>query len=233
MKKLIWFLSMIPLVVTSLIFQFIPDKIPMHYDLEGNVDRWGSKSESFIFPIIILIIALNWHFLMHVFEKKAINAKTEKEQTEAKSNVKVLGIVGIAESVIFGIMHFVNLYSSWGQANIGSEKATVDMAKVSCLLGGILFIVLGNFMTKTKKNSTIGLRTVWSQYNDNTWRKSNRLAAIGMIIAGLLTVITTAFADAMVSTILMIAYLVVAAVVAVIYSKTVYDQEKEKEKNAY
>ena len=30
----------------------IPDKIPAHYDWEGNIDRWGSKSELLMLPIM-------------------------------------------------------------------------------------------------------------------------------------------------------------------------------------
>ena len=58
MKKIMWIVAMIPVVVTSVVLQFMPDIIPMHHDLEGNTDRWGSKTESFIFPVIILFITL-------------------------------------------------------------------------------------------------------------------------------------------------------------------------------
>lgn len=70
MKKIMWIVAMIPVVVTSVVLQFMPDIIPMHHDLEGNTDRWGSKTESFIFPVIILFITLFWHLLIYVFEKK-------------------------------------------------------------------------------------------------------------------------------------------------------------------
>ena len=56
MKKVMWISAIIPVVVTSVVLQFMPDVIPMHHDLEGNTDRWGSKTESLIFPIIILFI---------------------------------------------------------------------------------------------------------------------------------------------------------------------------------
>lgn len=49
MKKIMWIVAMIPVVVTSVVLQFMPDIIPMHHDLEGNTDRWGSKTESLIF----------------------------------------------------------------------------------------------------------------------------------------------------------------------------------------
>ena len=78
MKKIMWIVAMIPVVVTSVVLQFMPDVIPMHHDLEGNTDRWGSKTESLIFPIIILFITLFWQLLINVFEKKSTTAKTEK-----------------------------------------------------------------------------------------------------------------------------------------------------------
>ena len=151
MKKIMWIVAMIPVVVTSVVLQFMPDIIPMHHDLEGNTDRWGSKTESFIFP-----------------------------------------------------------------------------AKVSCILCGIIFIVLGNFMTKAKRNAVVGVRTVWSMHNDNTWRKSNRFGAICIIITGLLTIITTVFTSGMTGTIFMLIYLLLATIVTVVYSKKIYDKEIEK-----
>ena len=41
-------------VTAYLIFNWgsIPDKIPVHYDWEGNIDRWGNKAELMILPIM-------------------------------------------------------------------------------------------------------------------------------------------------------------------------------------
>lgn len=74
-------------------------------------------------------------------------------------------------------------------------------------------------MTKANKNSVVGVRTVWSMHNDNTWRKSNLIGAICIICAGLLTIITTVFANGIISIILMLVYIILASVIAVIYSK--------------
>ena len=30
----------------------IPDKIPAHYDWEGNIDRWGNKSDLIFLPMM-------------------------------------------------------------------------------------------------------------------------------------------------------------------------------------
>ena len=213
----------------------------MHYDLQGNIDRWGSKTEELIFPIIILLFTGFWHVMIAYYERKAKMVPKDKEMTTdkaasvskaqaaAKSNSKLLTIVGICMAVMFGVMHFAILYASCVQAKAGLSTMTLDIGKLTCTLAGIFFIIIGNFLPKTKLNSTVGVRTPWSMYNENTWRLSNRLGAWLMIIAGLLTVLTTVVADGNISTILLVVYLIAASVVLIIYSKIVYDRERRAE----
>ena len=58
-NKIDWIIELICLIllvgVTAyFIFNWssIPDKIPVHYDWEGNIDRWGNKKEMIILPIM-------------------------------------------------------------------------------------------------------------------------------------------------------------------------------------
>lgn len=44
MKKLMWVAAMIPLEVTSIVLQFMPDVIPMHYDLEEKFPAFYAAS---------------------------------------------------------------------------------------------------------------------------------------------------------------------------------------------
>lgn len=226
---------MVPFVVTSLILQELPDKLPMHYDLQGNIDRWGSKTEELIFPIIILLFIGFWHVMIAYYEKKAKMipedkaASVNKAQAVAKSNSKLLTIVGICMAVMFGVMHFAILYASCVQANAGLSTMTLDIGKLTCTLAGIFFIIIGNFLPKTKVNSIVGVRTPWSMYNENTWRLSNRFGAWLLIIAGLLTILTTVVANGNISTIMLLVYLIAASVVLIIYSKIVYDRERREE----
>ena len=230
-----WGIAMVPFVVTSLILQGLPDKLPMHYDLQGNIDRWGSKTEELIFPIIILLLTGFWHVMIAYYEKKAKMipedkaASVNKAQAVAKSNSKLLTIVGICMAVMFGVMHFAILYASCVQANAGLSTMTLDIGKLTCTLAGIFFIIIGNFLPKTKVNSIVGVRTLWSMYNENTWRLSNRLGAWLLIIAGLLTILTTVVANGNISTIMLLVYLIAASVVLIIYSKIVYDRERREE----
>ena len=93
---------------------------------------------------------------------------------------------------------------------------------------GITFIVLENFMTKTRINSAVRFRVSWSMYNDNTWRKSNRFGAYAIMIAGVVTIIMAvimknSFRAAMSA----VGAVILAAVVTLVYAHKVYVQEIE------
>lgn len=60
---LIFFISSI--IFLMIAWSTIPDQVPGHYNAAGEVDRWGSKYELFILPIIGVFLWL----MMAIFEK--------------------------------------------------------------------------------------------------------------------------------------------------------------------
>ena len=225
MKKIMWLVSIIPFVITGIALNFMPDTVPMHYDANGVIDRWGSKYENLLFPIIILALTLFWQLFIWGYEKKAAGAKTEKERKQALSNAKMLYIVAISMATMYCIMQCFILYGAYVEANIGASHSVVDVAKISCILLGGMFVVFGSFMPGTKTNGLVGFRTVWSMHNDVTWEKSNRFAGVAMIIVGGLTIITAIFLEAMLATGLMLVYLFISVTLATIYSYRVYKEQ--------
>ena len=226
MKKIMWIISFISLAGTAIVLQFMPDSVPMHYDMAGNIDRWGSKYENLIFPILILAMSLFWTLFIRYYDKKALKTSDEKESAGAKSNAKVISIVGLCMAAMFTAMQGFMLYGAYNEAVTGASQWTVDIGKVSVILMGIIFIILGNFMTKTRINGVAGVRISWSMYNDNTWRKSNWFGAIAIMIAGVLTIITAVFMkNSFGATMISLGYIILASVVTVIYAHKVYNIE--------
>lgn len=228
MRKTLWILTILPLAVTACLFQFLPDKIPAHYNFAGEIDRWGSKYESFIYPICIIAITIFWECLSSYYRKKSKTIEDEKQRAEAAGNAKVIGITAVTITAFFNIMQYISLYKACTNSGLSVANAELDSIKLTCILMGILFIFLGNVMPKTKLNGTIGLRCTYSMYNDITWNKSNRFGGFALVISGLATVITSLIFNGIISMILMMVYLVVTIILSVIYAKKIYEKEKEK-----
>ncbi|MEG2935064.1 MAG: DUF1648 domain-containing protein [Clostridium sp.] len=83
-NKILWITTFLPLVVTLIVINFLPERIPRHYDLQGNIDAWGSRYTMFIFPVVIILITLIWLLFIKYFEKKSISAEEDKERSSWK-----------------------------------------------------------------------------------------------------------------------------------------------------
>lgn len=228
MKKITWILSFLTLISTSVILQFMPDEIPTHYDINGNIDSYGSKYLYLIIPVIIIATTAFLSFLGNKFKKTADSSDDEKTVAEANSNAKVCSIVSLAVTILFSVTLFAALYNAYISVNAGIEYLEIDELKLTTVLLGVFLIVIGNYLPKTKLNGNIGLRISYSMYNDNTWKKSNRFAAIAIMIAGALSIVTTVFVNGMLSVIMLLCYLFAAIIVIVIYAHKVYDEEVKK-----
>ena len=231
MKKALWIVSLLPLIATAVIMQFLPEKIPMHFDAAGNINRWGGRGESLIIPLMILAPALMWTLIARYYEKKAEKTSDEKEKNGLLSNAKMILICGLAMTVVNAAIQGVLIYTAFTASRGRITESPVDIGKITALVLGAAFIVLGNLMTKTRNNGVIGVRTVWSRYNDNTWRKSNLFGGIAMMVCGVVTIVATVLAGSgTAAELLMVVWLPLMGAAVVIYSKKVYDDEKEAEK---
>ena len=54
-KLLVWPVMLVPAVYLAITWNKIPEKVAMHFNLKGNVDRFGSKNELLTTVIILTI----------------------------------------------------------------------------------------------------------------------------------------------------------------------------------
>jgi uncharacterized membrane protein len=86
---------------------------------------------------------------------------------------------------------------------------------------GLLFIVLGNYMGKVRKNFFIGIRTPWTLASDEVWNRTHRLGGKFLILIGALMMLNS-FVRFQLQW--LITAIVIAALVPVIYSYVIYRQ---------
>ncbi|MDU4890043.1 MAG: DUF1648 domain-containing protein [Clostridium sp.] len=189
-NKILGITTFLPLVVTFIVINFLPERIPRHYDLQGNIDAWGSRNTLFIFPVVIILITLIWLLVIKYFEKKSISAEEDKERKEAGGNAKVLYVVAIVENLVFNVMCYSFIFSAYLEVKSNAQVMAIDINTVMGVVYGLMFIVLGNVMSKCKRNSVLGLRTPWSMKNDIAWAKSQRWGGISFIVSGIIIIVS-------------------------------------------
>ena len=179
-KRIMFYcLMVLPLAVVLTALQFLPDQIPAHYDFHNQVTRWGSKYETLIFPIFIVICGL---FMLGMARYSA------KQEEGGKNNENVCIIAGIAVLILFNATTGYFLYTDFKQVEHLSSVA-LDVNQLVFGILGISMIIIGNIMPKARMNSVMGLRTSWSMKNEITWKKSQRFGGISFIIGGIAIVV--------------------------------------------
>ena len=226
-NKVLWIITLIPVLITAIVLRFMPDEIPMHYNAVGEIDRWGSKYESFILPCIIIVLTLFWLALMKYYKNKQNRVIEEKDKKEAENNEKVLYYVAVGMAVMFGIMHYFSLYGAYIESKGNMSESAIDIGEVANVLMGCFMIFLGNYLPKAKNSAVAGVRTVWSMHNDITWAKSNRFGGIALMLCGLLTVIETLIVGGFASTMIMLGLIIGFGIIVTVYSYKVYVKYKD------
>ena len=208
-------------VITGICVQFMPETVPMHYNMQGEIDRYGSRNENFLFPCMIAAFNVFWVILMNVFAKKAAESDSDKARIEAGNNIKVLGFTAIGMTIMFTVIQLVFLFMDINISD-GQKRMTVDINVVANCLMGLLLIVIGNIVPKCKRNGIVGVRTTWSMDNDTTWELSNRLGGRLLMMCGVLTILETIFIKGFASTVIMLVLLIATSVLMTYYSYIFY-----------
>ncbi len=171
LKELIFLLIIaVPFIYLAYIWTNLPDKIAIHFDLEGNANNWTAKNQ-----IIYLLLGLGLgnYLLMLLIPKFDPKKKIDQMGSKYYS-------LRLVMSIFMTLISVYILYTGNGnQLNLNTL----------IILTACFYIIFGNYLQTVKPNYFIGIRTPWALENDQTWKKTHRLAGRIWMIAGLFVLI--------------------------------------------
>jgi uncharacterized membrane protein len=158
----------IPLGYLAISWAKIPEKVPMHFDLDGNVNRYGNKSELIFIVVFLSAIILFLQLLFKIDPKK--------ESIEAnKPKYRMMSLA------IAAFMAFIQVEIIGTAINIENTfNSNITFAAI-----GLLMAVLGNYMQNIKPNYFMGIRTAWTLNNEEVWRRTHLIGGKLMFYSGL------------------------------------------------
>lgn len=212
LNRLCSILTFLPLIVSALLLPLMPQQIPAHYNLSGQIDRWGSPLELLLLPLLTLAAGLLARHLLipHLMRKNPNNSP--------QALTAALCCVLAAFNLLTGAILFSAL-SSGSFAEPG--EAFVRIVNV---LMGLMLIPMGNIMPKVKRNGAFGLRTRWSMANDACWNRCQRMGGLSLMVTGALIVLGALLLPPSYSTVLMLLLILLDAVFSTVYSYQVYQK---------
>lgn len=216
MNKLInWLVALvilIPGIYLALAWNSLPVKVAMHFDINGNADRFGNKNELLTTILILPAVSLFVYFLLSNIYR--IDPKKYAEENRVR-----LKRIAFAIVCFLSALNCIIIYS----ATHGGSKFNVSLILSAV---GLLFAIIGNYLPNLKPNYFAGMRLPWTLENPENWRKTHALAGKLWFAGGLLLCITCLFLPAKVAMILFFAVLMILVIIPTVFSYRYYKHQK-------
>ncbi len=94
---------------------------------------------------------------------------------------------------------------------------------------GLMFAVIGNYMPKTKMNSTMGIKVPWTYSSEENWNATHRFAGKVWVVGGLLMLFGVVLPESVAITLMFVA-IVALCVLPLWYSWRFYKKERAEGK---
>lgn len=190
---------LIVIIFNALFYNKMPAELPSHWNFQGQVDKYSSKFDAMVMtPGFLTIMNL---FLCFMLDN---DPKNERQNN-------FLMIIGkMSMPIIMSVVYIITVLAGLGR--------DVNTSVIISLFLGALFIAIGNYMPKVKRNYTMGIKLPWTLNSDENWRRTHRLGGICFIIVGL-SLILSVFLK---SEIVFLVPLFLGAIIPAIYSYYLY-----------
>lgn len=194
-NKLKYLISSILIILPSFVSLF----------LKGSVDKmmWGAWYFTWIMPLVLFAV----HTVMLILTRHIDPVRQSKK----------------IENIVFFIIPALSLYVStiFIAIMLGFEMGLGFIC--STLLGG-MFIIMGNYLPKARRNRTFGIKVTWAMANDDNWIATHRLSGKLFIIAGIVSFIS-GFLPNTAMFIVFIVTLLAIVVIPTVYSYCFYRRQ--------
>jgi uncharacterized membrane protein len=204
-------INVIMLVVAAALYSHLPDRVPTHWNFEGDVDGTMPKFPGAFLPSII---AFALWFLLPVLRR--IDPRRSSYEKFDATFFLIINLVCVMMALIQGLTLAVSL------------GMHVDIVRSMMLAVGVMFLVLGNYMPRIRSNWWMGIRTPWTLDNDEVWRRTHRFGGRMFVAAGLITMISTLL-PSQASAMIAITATVIAGLTPVVYSYLVWRSEPSRD----
>ncbi len=185
-------------------------QLPTHWGIDGQADSFADKWTALLMPALIAAGISALFYVLPAIEPRRL-----------------------------GLERSQGLYL-WGWVALLAMSTLIQLAVISVALRwpvpatsfvltglGVVFVLIGNQLGKSRSMYLIGIRTPWTLASEEVWIKTHRLAGKLMTVGGAILVIASfvSLPAAAVAT-LLVAVLLIAAVLPLIYSYVLWRREQ-------
>ena len=195
---------LIPFLYLAYVWNSLPEKVPLHWNIEGEIDRYGEKSDLILIPVLLPLLIYVLFTIIPKIDPKGKIKNMGNKYTILKT------IMTLFMSVLSMIIIYIALNETFYNPNY------------IVLLIGVLFAILGNYFKTLRANYFIGIKTPWTLENETVWKETHKLAGKLWFAGGLIIVLSSILLDKKTNFTLFAIITVLITVIPVVYSYIKY-----------
>jgi uncharacterized membrane protein len=203
---------LIPAIYLAVLWKNIPQTVPMHFDLKGNVDRYGAKHELLILIAILTVLNIAMYLIVsNVY-------KIDPRKTASLNKDRMIRMA-------FGIAVYLSAVWIMIIYEIAHNDTGLTMKFVFVAMG-LLFALLGNNMYNIQPNYFAGIRLPWTLESEDNWRKTHHLAGRLWFFGGLIFAAIALLLNFELAGIVVTVIVAILIIIPIIYSYNLYKKSK-------
>jgi uncharacterized membrane protein len=207
----LWLIILAPFLYLAWAWNSLPERVPIHFDINNNINGWGRKISELILPILNLAAYLLTLFL------PLIDPKKKNYEFFQGTYFKIRLVLALFLSAINILVIYVGVT---GQTSGGRLLPALTF---------LLIAVLGNFLINIKPTWFVGIRTPWTLSSDTVWKKTHLVGGRLFFYGGLLCFILTLLIGSAWFRHLLLLYIFGSVLFLYGYSYWLYKQEQDKQ----
>lgn len=158
-------------LISVVTYPLLPAIVPSHWNMAGQVDAYSSKLFiSIFFPLLSVGL--------YTFTRGLFIIGPRLGNQPKYANLAVINIILVGVLLLMLVMHLASTAISLGMP--------IDITLVVSLSVNLLFIFIGNYIVKLRRNFWGGIRTPWTLASDTVWERTHRLGGWMFVLGGLL-----------------------------------------------
>lgn len=203
-------LMVITLIGISIAYRGLPDTIPTHWGMNGEIDNYGSKNTLYFLYLILIVI--NALFILIT--------KIDPKKENFKKFDRAFSIFRLVFNIFFTAIITIMIMSATGNSVLNTTSSIL-------FLVGLLLAIIGNYLPKFKHNYSAGIKTPWTLASQSVWQKTHRMAGPIWIIGGIISAILALILPSNISIIALIIIVLIITLIPIIYSYIEFQREQK------
>jgi uncharacterized membrane protein len=171
--EFLWLTSLIclsPVLLAAILYDDLPNQLAVHWNMAGEADLYFPKWAA-AFALPIALSAVNALIQVYIAADPKISNISSAVILIRRWFICILSAIVVPITLFIAIGH------------------DIPVVTVALVLVGVLIVIFGNYLPKSRRNYTVGIRLPWTLHDADNWNKTHLMAGRLFVVCGVVMIL--------------------------------------------